>query len=271
MSANPSTQIRPAEAALRFSACVEWLFSDDTDDFCERIQLAQQAGLAAVEFWTWRDKDLDAIRRTLDATGLTLTAILLEPLVAMTDPNNKAACLAGVRASVEAARRVGARALMAQVGDSRPDMTREAQRSSIVTCLRDAAAILEGTGVTLLVEPLNTKIDHPGYFLDDTTEGLDIVGAVDHPNIRLLHDLYHSTVMGENPTDVLQGRVHLVGHVHLADAPGRHEPGSGAMDWRNHLQWLRNQGYQGWVGLEYKPKARTMDGLRFRERAVNRP
>lgn len=248
---------------MKYSACIELLFADETDDICQRIRLAKDAGLPAVEFWRWREKDLGAIRRTLDETGLALTSILAEPIVALTDPENRAAFLEVLKASLDAGRRVGARAVIAQTGDFRPDVDRETQHAAIVECLRAAGPILDGSGITLLVEPLNTRIDHPGYFLDSTVEGLDIIAEVGDPNIRLLYDIYHSVVMGETPSEVLDGRVDLVAHVHLADAPGRHEPGTGTMDWRGHLQWLGAHGYAGMCGLEYKPKARTTDSLGF--------
>ena len=115
--------------------------------------------------------------------------------------------------------------------------------------------------MTLLLEPLNTKVDHPGYYLTSTPEGLDIVEEVGNPNVRLLYDLYHSAVMGEAPEEVLDGRVHLVGHVHLADAPGRGEPGSGEMMWREHLEWLDEHSYNGYVGLEFRPSRDTLASL----------
>ena len=115
----------------------------------------------------------------------------------------------------------------------------------------------------MLVEPLNTRVDHPGYYLSSTIEGLDIIDEVADPNIRLLYDIYHSVVMDESPPEVLNGRVDLVAHLHLADAPGRHEPGTGTMDWRRHLEWISENGYDGLCGLEYRPQESTAASLGF--------
>jgi hydroxypyruvate isomerase len=130
--------------------------------------------------------------------------------------------------------------------------------------LRAGAGLAAGSGVTLVLEPLNDAVDHKGYYLTSTAEGLDIVDEVGQPEVRLLYDIYHSAMMGEHIETVLAGRLDRVGHVHLADAPGRGEPGSGAMDWHERLLWLQDQGYSGLVGLEYRPTRDTSSTLDFR-------
>ena len=111
------------------------------------------------------------------------------------------------------------------------------------------------------MEPLNTLVDHKGYFLPSTREGLDIVDDVDRPEIRLIYDIYHSAVMGEDTPGVIGDRVDRISHVHLADHPGRHEPGSGGIDLVKRVQWLVANGYEGALGLEYKPSRPTSVGL----------
>src|SRR4029079_2289040 len=124
------------------------------------------------------------------------------------------------------------------------------QHAAIVAALKTAAPGAADARVSLLVEPLNSRLDHVGYFLDSTAEGLDIIEEVDHPSVRLLYDMYHSTMMGERPAEVLGNRAPLVGHVHVADVPGRHEPGSGTVDWRSSMATLASLGYAGAIGLE---------------------
>ena len=113
-----------------------------------------------------------------------------------------------------------------------------------------------------MLEPLNTKVDHPGYYLAYTPQGLDIIEAVGSPKVKLLYDIYHSVVMGETPSEALDGRVHLIGHVHLADAPGWGKPGLGEMRWKELLDWLAEQGYKGDVGLEFRPTGDTLGSLK---------
>ena len=267
----------------RYSACIEWLFADSPGlpplpgtpeanivegmavSFPDRIRAAQAAGLDAVEFWHWSNKDLDAVKSALDETGLPLAGILCEPTAKITDPEMHPAFLDGVRSSLMAALKLGAPLMIAQAGDDRHGVPREKQHAALVKVLREAADLVRGSGVVIALEPLNDRVDHPGYYLTSTIEGLDIVDEVDRPEIKLLYDIYHSAMMGEHTEDVLDGRLDRVAHVHLADTQGRGEPGSGNMDWKWRLDWLADHGYTGFVGLEYRPTKSTVESLSFRK------
>ena len=250
---------------MRYSACIEWLFAAEAEAFADRIRLAKAAGLDAVEFWRHSGKDLAAIRAALEETGMPLAGLLCEPIAPLGDPEAHAGFLEGVRTSLAAARELGASMLIAQAGDHRPGVARAAQHAAIVRVLKEAAALLDGSGVVLALEPLNDRVDHPGYYLTSTIEGLDIVDEVGRPEIGLLYDIYHSAVMGESTEEVLAGRVDRLAHVHLADAPGRGAPGSGGLDHAERLGWLARQGYSGFVGLEYRPGGPTLPTLAFRD------
>ena len=246
---------------MQLSACIEWLFADEAEDVADRIRLARAAGLDAVEFWFWSNKDLAAIETALRETGLPLSALVAEPMIALTDPANHAAFLDGLRRSADIATRLGAKVLIAQAGNDLPGRDRADQRAALTACLAAAADLLDGSGLRLGVEPLTTLIDHKGYFLPSTTEALDIVDAVGRPEIGIVYDLYHSMVMGERPQAVLAGRVDRLIHVHVADHPGRQDPGTGTLDLRTPLAWLFANGYTGRVGLEYRPAHGTSAGL----------
>lgn len=246
---------------MRFSACIEWLFAEH-GDFPARVRAAHAAGLDAIEFWRWSSKDLDALEAAVRETGMPVAGLLAEPMVPLTDPAQHEAFLEGLKRSIEVAQRLGAPALIAQAGADLPGHPRSQQRAALATALGRSADILAGSGVVLMLEPLNTRVDHVGYFLPSTREGLDIVDEVGRPEIRLIYDIYHSAVMDEEIAEVLSGRLDRVVHVHLADAPGRHEPGSGSMDWQRRLAWLEAAGYTGLVGLEYKPTGPTLETLR---------
>lgn len=247
-----------------YSACIELLFHEEAR-FADRIRAAKAAGLDAVEFWRWSNKDLEAVKAALDETGLPLAAILCEPISRITDPELHSTFIEGVRASLLAALKLGTPVIIAQAGDDRPDVPRQAQHAALVKVLKEAADIVKGSGVTLALEPLNDRVDHPGYYLTSTVEGLDIIDEVDRPEIRLLYDIYHSAMMGELIEEVLEGRLDRVVHVHLADTQGRREPGTGSLDWQARLHWLEEHGYRGLVGLEYRPSGDTVESLAFRE------
>jgi hydroxypyruvate isomerase len=245
---------------MNLSACIELLFKAEEDDFVKRVYLAAEAGLPAVEFWGWRDKDIVGIHQALLATGLKLGSFLSEPRGCLTDPRTHGEFLRGLEESIEVAQHLGAAGLIVLSGDA-IEKGRTEQRQAVVDALLQAAPLAEAAGITLLLEPLNTKVDHQGYFLDRTEEGLKILAAVGSPKVKLLYDMYHSIVMGEAPKEVLQGKVEHVGHVHIADMPGRHEPGTGTVDWRSNLGWLEEQGYRGYLGLEYWPSKPTLETL----------
>jgi hydroxypyruvate isomerase len=241
----------------KFSACVEWLFADEAADFSDRIRLAAKSGFDAIEFWHWTSKDIGKIEVAMRETGIALASFVAEPMISLTDRSNHSDFLEGLRRSAALARRLGAKTLIAQAGNDLAGASRADQRAALTECLVHAAEILRGSGVTLGLEPLNTRIDHIGYFLGSTAEGLDIVDEVGSPNIKIVYDIYHSAVMNEKTEHVLAGRFDRVAHVHVADHPGRNQPGSGAVDLRERLNWIFANGYGGYVGLEYRPVGGT--------------
>lgn len=246
----------------RFSACIEMLFVPETDDPAQRIRLAKAAGLEAVEFWFWSNKDLDAVERALDETGLTLAAIVAEPFAELTRQGDHDRFLRGLEQSRDVALRLGTKVLICQSGPLLPGIDRSRQHDDLTLAMARAADVLAGSGVRLGLEPLNDRVDHPGYYLTSSAEAFAIADAVNRPEIGLTYDLYHSLIMDEDPQAVAAGHLDRIFHVHLADHPGRHQPGTGRLDLQPHLTWLDAQGYNGWVGLEFRPTESTADALK---------
>jgi hydroxypyruvate isomerase len=246
---------------MQLSPCIEWIFAAEHPDMPDRIRAARAAGLDSAEFHLWRDKDVDAIAAALDETGLRLTGIVVEPRRSLVDPAQHGEFLDAVRDSLETARKLGSPPLVIASGFTRESVPHEDHVAAAVEALKQAAALAEQAGVMLVLEPLNDRVEHPGMFLVSTTLGLDIVEAVGSPNLRLLYDVYHSAVMGEDLETVLGGRMHLVAHVQIADNPGRHEPGTGTIDWEATIGKLRRLGYEGAFGLEYKPTLPAAESL----------
>jgi hydroxypyruvate isomerase len=255
---------------LELSACIELLFLEEPL-FADRIRRAAEAGIASVEFWAWRDKNLPEIGSALVETGVRLEAFVSQPGGRLVDPRTHDPFLAGVTESAHVAESLGCRNLIVLAGDRRSGVDDLGQRRAVVAALQRAAPRADAYGVALLLEPLNSRVDHIGHFLDSTLAGLAIVEDVDKPNVRLLLDLYHSAVMGELLEEVVGERMGLIGHVHAADAPGRHEPGTGAIDWPAAIGWLQHNGYAGRFGLEYQPTSDTSSSLRFIEHVTARP
>jgi hydroxypyruvate isomerase len=246
---------------FELSACIEWLFCEAGESFEARIGSAAAAGVPAVEFWGWRGRDSDGIGRALRDTGVKLTAFAVDPPVPLADPSARDAAVTAIAESAAAAAGLGCHNMIVVSGDRDERISASEQRAAIVTVLDHAAPLAAERDVTLLLEPLNTRIDHVGTFLDSTCDAFGIIDEVGAANVKILFDLYHAAVMGERLEEVLAGRVAEVGHVHIADAPGRHEPGTGKVDWAGAFAWLHEHGYEGRIGLEYVPIAPTRDTL----------
>jgi hydroxypyruvate isomerase len=242
------------------SVCVEMIFRDRP--FLDRLDAVAAAGAPAYEFWRWADKDLPAVAERARRLGLRCAGLVGSGGGSLVDPARRDDFLQGLRDSIAAAGVVGATTLIATTGQALPGVERARQHASIVDGLRAAAPIAADAGVTLVLEPLNTLVDHAGYYLETTDEGCQIVDEVGSGAVRLLFDAYHAAVMGEQIEAEVRANAARIGHVHVADAPGRHEPGSGQVDYRRFFAALDGTGYPGWVGLEFRPTADHVEAVR---------
>jgi hydroxypyruvate isomerase len=253
---------------MRLIACIEWLFKPEHEDLVDRIHAARDAGMAGVEFHLWRDKPLDPIERALDATGLTLRSFCIEPRRSLVDPDEHEQILAAVSDAIPVAQRFAGAKMILASGFTRAGVPANAQQAAAIDVLKRAAALAQATGTVLLLEPVNMMVNGAPMFVQGVERGLDIVEAVGNPALQLLCDVYHSAVSGENLAAALADRMHLVGHVQVADTPGRHEPGSGVIDWPQVMNVLREDGYQGELGLEYLPAGGTLESLVLTRRSL---
>lgn len=252
---------------MRFSICLEMIYPEL--DFTARAARIREAGFTAVEFWGWEGKDLAALR-TLVGQGLSVATFSGQRRGSLVNRDDWVVYRAEVRASIPVARSLGCDRLMLLTQEELPDgsarpapphLCRAEQRANIVAGLAALAPLAEREGMTLLLEPLNTRVDHPGYFLDNAHDGFAIVEEVGSPHVRLLYDIYHMEVMERNSTQTLLRHIPLVGHIHIADVPGRHEPGTGELDFLEILRAVGDAGYAGAVGFEFAPRGGTQEAL----------
>ncbi|MBM3812620.1 MAG: TIM barrel protein [Acidimicrobiia bacterium] len=242
------------------SLCLEMIYGELP--FCERIRAAAAAGYEAIEFWDWRNKDLAEVAAVTRGVGLPVAAFSGNRRHTMANPADLAGFREEIRESLEAARKVGARCLMLLTDRLLEDGSAAAlpenlsasdKMEAAAVSLGEAASLARGSGVTMALEPLNTRLDHPRYFLDNSAAGFDLVRKVNVPEARLLYDAYHMAMMGEDVTSVVSGNLELIGHIHAADMPGRHEPGSGEIDYAGFAAALKRLNYTGAVGMEFSP------------------
>jgi len=251
----------------RFSANLSFLFGERAT-MAERIDAAAACGFAGVEYMFPYAEDVGTLRARLDANGLEQVLFNLpagdfaagERGIAI-DPSRRDEFARGVADAVRIARDLRCRRVNCLVGKRLGDVDEAMQRATLVANLRHAASELSRADVTLVIEPLN-RIETPEFFVGTTAEGLALIADVGAPNLLLQYDCYHAQRVEGNLIATI--RAHAAtrfGHVQIADSPGRNEPGTGEIAYERVLRALDASGYGGWVGLEYKPSARTEDSL----------
>ena len=211
------------------------------------------------ELWHVAPGEAGTLRTAMDAAGMRLHAFCTRAFD-LTDPNRREAYLEGLRDALADAARLGCRRLITQVGQD-TGMPRAAQHQSVLEGLSACVPLLEAAGVTLLVEPLNTVKDHPGYYLTDSQEAFDLIETVDSPCVRVLYDVYHQLHMGEPVMARIRDNLPLIGHIHLAGLPNRDERLFENYDHAPLFRMLDEIGYAGLAGLELFPSAGSLPGL----------
>ena len=179
----------------------------------------------------------------------------------LTDPQYRNLWVEGLRQSCIAAQRLGVKRLITQVGKD-TGAPREEQHASIVAGLMAGIPILEEYGVTVMIEPLNTYVNHPGYYLWSSAEAFEIIRRVNHPNVKMVYDIYHQQVMEGNIIPSILNNLDCIAHLHGAGHPGRNELQFGENDYHVILAAADKAGYTSAMGLEYQPLLDPMESLK---------
>lgn len=244
---------------MYYSACIPAIFSGCPVH--EAMPYVQVAGLHHYEFWSWWDQDIDACLAAQEKLGLTPVALCTRCFT-LNDPVWRGAYLDGLKQTIVVCQKLGCNAIITQVGQEVAHLTRQEQHESIVAGLKACAPLVEAAGMTLLFEPLNTRVDHKGYYLWSCEEAFAICREVGSPRVKVLVDLYHQAVMEDLNLPLILGNLDKIGHFHLAGCPGRHEPlTGGGTEFKPILRAIRQAGYSGSVGLEYFPVHPAEKGL----------
>ena len=248
---------------LEASVCIETLFTEV--DLYTRPARVAEAGIGAVEFWGTEQKDLDRLKDACDDAGVEIAAFVglgSRQLVAQQDRNDM---VAELETRCEIADDLDCDTLIVTVGNLDQELTLKEQIDNVINNLRICARPAEEHNVLLAVEPLNTLVDHAGYFLDHTADAVDIVRQVDSASVGLLHDIYHMQIMEGNLIQTIRENVDYFHHVHVADVPGRNEPGTGEINYANVIAALSDAGYEGHCGFEFRPSDTSVHAV---ERAL---
>jgi hydroxypyruvate isomerase len=249
---------------------IDLLFAESGGSHADRVRAAAAAGFTAVEMWGPSDKDVPALRDALQETGVQLTAQLAEPRMQFMVMPDHEPFFTGLDRGVEAARTLGCPRIVVGSGAGFGGAKRQVQLDKLVDIFDRGVRHIAGSGVSLVLEAVNTRVDHPGSLLDRTVDAVYVARGVDSPVFGILYDLYHSVTEGEDVAAELAAAGDLVHYVQIADAPGRGEPGTGGIDWPARLADLRASGYDGPIGLEYYPTvASAVSVKRIQEAAAN--
>lgn len=253
---------------MRLIPCIEMLYKAEHPDFIERFRAARADGFDAVDIHLWRDKPLDAVVDVVAETGLQVFSFGVDPRASLVDPAEHATVLAGVRDAVPVARRLNGAHMILASGFEQPGVAASALRASAMKVLREAARIAEDGGATILLEPVHIVIHGNLMAVRNIRQGLDLVEEVGSPALKVLADVFHNAVDGQSFEDAFADRIELVGHVQVADLPGRHEPGTGDLPWATLPPLLRQRGYDGPIGLEYLPSLPIAESLALTRRSL---
>ncbi len=271
-AASAQTAGRAPEKAKIISSVMLWTVKGT---FEEKLQAAARAGLQSVELVAehirWPDTDIARAKKTAQSFGLGMDTLIATPdwkkrPVSMVNPDQRENFLNDVRQAIAFARKLEIPQIILMSGDEIPGRPREQQYASLLEGAKRAGELAAKAGVTLIVEPLNTKVDHEGFFLTTCAEGLKLVREVGNPHVKLLFDIYHEQVQVGNVIRTITEAAPHVAVFHVADNPGRNDPGTGELNYANIYRAIQRTGYAGYITMEYVPRGDQVTSL---TKAVN--
>lgn len=249
----------------KFAANLTMMFNEV--DFLDRFDAAAMAGFKGVEYLFPYDFDKDRLAERLQKNGL---AQVLHNLPAgdwqkgergiACYPDRTGEFRDGVGKAIDYAKALGCPQLNCLAGAAPEGAAAEKLRNTFIDNLKFAAGALKAAGIRLLIEPINTR-DIPGFFLNRTAQALDVIEDVGSDNLFVQYDIYHMQVMEGDLARTIEENLPRIRHIQLADNPGRHEPGSGEINYAFLFAHIDRIGYDGWIGCEYKPATTTAAGL----------
>jgi hydroxypyruvate isomerase len=250
---------------LGYAPNVSWLFPELP--FALRPAAVADLGFEALEFGFPSHADLDALETCRQERGTRIVLFNQDVPVwdvanrgYLVDPTRRAEFQRTLEQALAIASRLDVEKIMLPAGVTLPGMKRQAQKECMLENLRAAAPLAQDAGVLLTIEVLNPD-DNPGYFLTSSAEAIEIVRQVDHPHVRFQLDTYHLQRLEGHLLETLRSNVEWIGHLQFADEPGRHEPGTGSIDFPALVGAAEAGGYQGYIGLEYVPQASGAQAL----------
>jgi hydroxypyruvate isomerase len=232
--------------------------------FDERIAKVAEAGYRAVELVNeydhWSKEDFARVRGRMHSLGITVDACS-GIATSICDPSQREVFLREIRAKLPVLAELESSRLILLTGNQVSGLSREQMHASCVEGLKRAADIAARQNVELLLENIDPE-ENPKYFLTSVAEGFEVIGAVGNPKVKFLYDFFHEQLSEGNLIAKLEKNIDLIGLVHVADVPGRHEPGTGEINYANIFRKLGQLRYSGYVAMEFLPTGNVVVSLR---------
>ncbi|HOV38193.1 MAG TPA: TIM barrel protein [Spirochaetales bacterium] len=236
----------------------------------EKIKKIADAGFEYVEFWSWRDKDIKSIQSVCQEYGIRVANFSGQRAGDLVNRHTHGILIKDLKESLKTAKIMGTHILMiltnelgegGQVLNSYPNLSEEEKKAAVIDGLKKVSEVIPDE-VHIVLEPLNTVTDHRGYYLHNLSLASEILHTVGNSHIKILCDFYHQGMMGDDPEELIKNFINDIGYIHIADYPGRHEPGTGRGDWKRVLSQLKQSNYDGYIGFEYEPLRDSDESLK---------
>lgn len=253
---------------MKYSICIEPLFGNIP--FEDRVKIISEIGYEAVELWDSSDKDLDKFVEECKKYNIEVAACGLNDIWGNRRLNAPTRdFMAVLEETIPNLKKMGCSSTIALTGEIDKNKTIEEQKKKIIETLKEAAKIAESENIVIVVEALNSYVDHKDYFLDSSKTGFEIIKEVGSDSIKLLYDVYHMQIMEGNIISNITDNIDLIGHFHSAGVPGRHELYSGELNYKNIITSINDAGYDKYFGIEYWPSINDKESLKQTDKFLN--
>lgn len=250
------------DAPLKIAMPPGWFPGGRIED---KLASLAQWGFPAYE-WLNPKGDIDALKAAMDAHNLKLSCICGAGAIApghMVQPEEHDKVVAQFKERVQLAHKLGCTRLIGLTGNERSDVSREKQTEYVVQCLKRLVPIAEAEDVTIVMEALNVLVNHKGYFMVTTEHTMEILEEVNSPRVKMCFDIYHQQISEGNVIRNFTKNIDRIGHFHVGDNPGRNQPGTGEINYKNVFKAIHETGYDGYVTLECGKQGDLEDALLY--------
>ncbi|WP_338787078.1 TIM barrel protein [Metabacillus sp. FJAT-53654] len=231
---------------MKYSLCIGAYKGKDVVYHLEKIK---EHGFQGLEYYSWWDLDIKQVAKEQDRIGVGIIATCTK-FFNLVDESKRLEYIDGIKQTIEACKILGTKSIITQTGNVIDGMSREIQQQAMVETLKQSASLCEEAGIILEVEPLNGLVDHRRHFLQYSDEAVSVIDQVNSQNVKLVFDVYHQQITEGNVIRNATNYIDRISHYHIADNPGRNQPGTGELNYINILNAIKDTGYDGYVGLE---------------------